>query len=128
MCGARSFMAPTLACRRHEGRKSRLGGWRARPAVLHSTSSPHWRDQRDEYRSRRDLENVAPPVEPASLVNPEGGGDPVTNDGANHAENDGQPERNVLTTRYQELGDHTDDQSGDDRPEKLGHPALLGRH
>src|SRR6478735_1933180 len=67
-----------------------------------------------EHRGDHDGDEPAGPVESTGLADADLGGQPVADQGAQHTEDDGDDQVDVLLAREDEPGEHTDDGSEDD--------------
>src|SRR5690606_15134021 len=86
--------------------------------VSGASPGPHGGDEGDEHRRDTDLEDVADPVDAARVPHAERAREAVAGDGTDDAQDDGQPQRDRLTSRKDQLGQQADDQPRDDGPEE----------
>jgi hypothetical protein len=78
-------------------------------------------DEGDQDRRGPDLQDVPDPVDPAGVADAEQARQPVADQAADDAQDDGQPQRDGLPAGDEQLGDQPDDQSRDDRPDDVEH-------
>src|SRR5690606_20162948 len=86
--------------------------------VSGASPGPHGGDEGDEHGRDTDLEDVADPVDAARVPHAERARESVAGDGTDDAQDDGQPQRDRLTSRNDQLGQQTDDQPRDEGPEE----------